>query len=375
MWTELKNPRFAIPLSVLDFSPIAEGEDSTAALRHSIQLAQITEALGFSRYWLGEHHVASGVAGVAPHTFAGIVAAHTKSIRIGTAATILPHHFPAQIIEFAGVLSAIYDRLDLGLARGHAANAVERSAALTTVREDRIRNGIVFPYPRKAITGTHGYSDADLQSLSSNRESVDFEREAAVIADTFRTHASGRTERRDPNLPFSFDGLSLWIHGTNPGESPRLAGRLGLPYSANYHFSGGQLLENIAVYRESFLPVGALTKPYVMVSADVIAAETQPQAESIREAYALRSLKLKQGNGLTPLASPETLRNHRWSDDERATIEDKLLTQFVGTGAEVAHKLRALAEIAGADELLITSVAYRFVDRVRSYSLIASEWQ
>ncbi|WP_164882438.1 LLM class flavin-dependent oxidoreductase [Paenirhodobacter populi] len=358
---------------MLDFSPICEGGDSTDALESTIRLAQLAEALGFSRYWLGEHHVAGGVAGVAPHSLAPIIAARTKTIRIGTAASIVPHYFPAQILEFAGVFSSLFPRLDLGLARGHVVAAAQRtSASANPPIADRILEGLVFPAPAAPLPHGPDYVHPLLSGVVQMRPEVNFEVEVRGILDLASKHAGGQIV--EPGLPFHFPGLTLWLHGTNPGASPRLAGGLGLPYSANYHFSGSRLLENLADYRKSFVPSAALQHPHVVVSADVIVAPSDQEAEGIRATYARRTLDLKSGRGLTPLASGETLRSFHWSDADRLAVRDKLQTQIVGTADHVVDRLQALVRIANADELLITSVAHRYEDRARSYELLAEAW-
>ncbi len=136
-----------VPLSVLDLSPFGTGQTAADGLRASIELAQAAERLGYRRYWVTEHHFNPGIAGAAPHVLLASVAAATRSIRIGTAATIIGNYSPAQVAEAAGVVAQLHPgRFDLGIGRSGS-----RSAAATAVPAagpDRVVDGLLLPASR-----------------------------------------------------------------------------------------------------------------------------------------------------------------------------------------------------------------------------------
>ncbi|MDQ3558749.1 MAG: MsnO8 family LLM class oxidoreductase, partial [Pseudomonadota bacterium] len=104
--------------SVLDQAPIAEGESGADALRHSLDLAQLCDRLGYYRYWVAEHHGTPMLACASPEALIGPIAATTQSIRVGSGGVMLPHYSPLKVAETFSMFAGLYpDRIDLGLGR------------------------------------------------------------------------------------------------------------------------------------------------------------------------------------------------------------------------------------------------------------------
>src|SRR5690242_5105039 len=105
-------------LSVLDQSPISEGSTGAEALHNTLDLATLTDELGYHRYWVAEHHGGPMLASASPEALIGPIAAATRTIRVGSGGVMLPHYSPLKVAETFTILAALYpDRVDLGLGR------------------------------------------------------------------------------------------------------------------------------------------------------------------------------------------------------------------------------------------------------------------
>jgi luciferase family oxidoreductase group 1 len=168
--------------------------------------------------------------------------------------------------------------------------------------------------------------------------------------------------------------LQVWITGSSGGESAQLAGRHGLPFAANYHVAPAAILDAVAAYRAAFRPSPRCPEPRVMVSADVVVAPDDETARWLASGYGLWVRSIRSGMGAIPFPTPEEALAHHWTDEDRALVEDRLATQFVGSPATVARRLEVLAAETQADELLVTTITHDHADRVRSYELLAEHW-
>ena len=362
-----------VPLSVLDLSPFGTGQTPADGLRASIELARAAERLGYRRYWVAEHHFNPGIAGAAPHVLLAAVAAVTRDIRIGTAATIIGNYSPAQVAEAAGVVAQLHPgRFDLGIGRSGSRSAAQ--AALPSAPRDRVVDGLLLPAARPFA----GF-DAErfvVQARLLGRTDAAAERFAADVADilSFFDGTFSPPEKVPIHVtPAEGADVTVWIHGSTAGPSARLAGELGLPFGANYHVAAGFVLEAIAEYRAAFRP-GRIAEPYVIVSVDAVIAETDAAARRLTAGYGRWVHSIRAGQGAVPFPSPEEAAAEPLAADELAVVRDRLDTQFVGSPETVVERLETLQRVTGADELLVTTVTHDPVDRVRSYELLAEAW-
>ncbi|MBB6420384.1 luciferase family oxidoreductase group 1 [Streptomyces sp. AK010] len=167
----------------------------------------------------------------------------------------------------------------------------------------------------------------------------------------------------------------MWIPGSSGGESAEVAGRNGLRFTANYHVSPATVLEAAEGYRAAFQPSDHLDKPYVSVSADVVVAEDDETARELATGYGPWVRSIRTAEGAIPFPTPQQARAHPWTERDRALVADRVDTRFVGSPGRVADRLEQLREATGADELIITTITHGHADRVRSYRLLAEEWQ
>ncbi|SDO82527.1 LLM class flavin-dependent oxidoreductase [Actinacidiphila guanduensis] len=378
-----------VPLSVLDLSPISSGSTPAQALRNTVDLAQHAEAAGYARYWLAEHHLATGVAGISPALLIQLVASRTERIRVGSGAVQLGHRTALSVVEEFGLLDALFPgRIDLGLGRtgfrkpkpaadgGPADPAAAGRVAPRHTEERTTPEGLLIPKPfdfsqligsplLARYTELVHYPGAEVPDYREQVETIQ-----ALIRGDLRT-ADGLPARA---LPGEGADLQLWVLGSSAGASAQAAGALGLPFGANYHVSPAAVLEAVEAYRAAFVPSKVLDRPYVLVSADVVVAEDDATARHLASPYGLWVHSIRSGRGAIPFPSPEEAAQHAWTPQERALVEDRVRTQFVGSPETVVARLRALQAATQADELLLTTITHSHEDRVRSQSLLASAW-
>jgi len=176
-------------------------------------------------------------------------------------------------------------------------------------------------------------------------------------------------------IPGEGADVQVWILGSSGGESAQVAGANGLRFAANYHVSPATVLEAADGYRAAFRPSGDLTRPYVSVSADVLVAPDDATAHELAAGYGPWVRSIRSGEGAIPFPAPAEARAFPWTDADRAMVADRVDTQFTGSPKQVADRLEQLQEASGADELIITTITHDHADRVRSYELLAAEWQ
>jgi alkanesulfonate monooxygenase SsuD/methylene tetrahydromethanopterin reductase-like flavin-dependent oxidoreductase (luciferase family) len=370
------------PLAVLDLVPIASGSTATQALRNSIDLARHTERYGYSRYWFAEHHLNPGVAGTSPAVVLALTAAATSTIRLGSGAVQMGHRTALSTVEEFGLLDAMYPgRFDLGLGRS-GGRPSDRTGLPALVGADAVvnghtSNGLRIPArfsfahllnsPRvamqKALLQLPG---AQPQNYTEQVDDV-----LALLAGTYRS-ADGVAAHV---VPGEQADVQVWILGASGGESASVAGERGLRFAASYHISPATVLEAVAGYRAAFRPSAELAQPYVSVSADVVVGEDEATARELATGYDLWVRSIRSGEGAIPFPAPEQARGHVWNDADRQLVADRVETQFVGSPTQVADHLERLRDATRADELIVTTITHDHTDRVRSYQLLAEEWQ
>ncbi|QXC60865.1 LLM class flavin-dependent oxidoreductase [Aquihabitans sp. G128] len=391
----MSSPR--MPLSVLDLSPISSGSTAGQALRNSLDLATRIEAAGYRRHWVAEHHFTPGVASSAPALLIGQIAAATSTIRVGSAAVQTGHQTALSIVEQFGILDALFPgRIDLGLGRSGqrrsealaALEARQRAAEVARLkgggakkprkppREAHVVDGLLIPKPFDP-SGLFGSSRFRYQAALQQQpgaESPDYGDQVAEVLALI----AGSLETPDGDLvhatPGEGAGVDVWIFGSSAGQSAEVAGVQGLPFTANYHVSPATVLDALGAYREAFRPSAHLAAPYVAVSADVVVAEDDATAQRLASPFGLWVRSIRTGQGAVAYPSPEEADGHRWTDEDRALVADRVDTQFVGTPDAVVEQLEVLARVTGADELVVTSITHQHADRVRSHELLAEAW-
>jgi alkanesulfonate monooxygenase SsuD/methylene tetrahydromethanopterin reductase-like flavin-dependent oxidoreductase (luciferase family) len=367
-----------VPLSILDLSPISEGGDAATALRNTVDLAQHAEQWGFKRYWIAEHHFVA-VASSSPTVLIGQIAAATERIRVGAAAVQLGHTTASSVVESFGMLDAFYPgRIDLGIGRSgqRRREAAARSASPKPKpkppRQWRDVDGVVVPPPFDMRTLVTDKLRAQM-SILQQPEAVTPDFADQVHDILAMLHGCYRVKDYDVHaVPGERTGLTPWVFGSSRGQSAQVAGANGLPFVASYHITPGTALEAIDVYREAFRPSADLQEPYVVVSADIVVADDTATAQHLASTYGHWVHSIRAGGGAAPYPDPD--RAEPLTEAQRAVVEDRVATQFVGDPDLVAERLQTLQRVTDADELVVTSVTHGHADRLRSHELIANRW-
>src|SRR5438105_8809019 len=323
-------------LSVLDQSVSIADRGEDAAIRDTLDLAVHCEALGYQRFWLSEHHSLATIVGSAPEILMAAIAARTHTIRIGSAGVLLPHYSALKVGEQFRVLEALAPgRIDLGVGRAPGSD-MRTAQALNPNAHDAAE---LFPQQVR-----------DLQAWTSLPQ-----------------HRGIAAHPLGPHAP------EVWILGSSD-YGARLAAHFGLPYAFAYFFTDGQGVEQaFSLYRSSYEPSERHPQPQATVCVWALAADSEDEAQF--HALSRERWRVDRGRGVFgALQSPAQVQAKGFAPADRPTVESMRRKAFVGTAAQVADKLRALADELQLDEIVINTWACEPQVRRHSYALLAREF-
>jgi luciferase family oxidoreductase group 1 len=331
----------ALQLSVLDQSPVREGGTATEALQETIALAVATEAMGYRRFWVAEHHNLGNFAGTSPEILIGQIAARTRTIRVGSGGVMLTHYSALKVAENFRLLQSLYPgRIDLGIGRAPGSDSLTAAA---------------LAYPGMV---------RDVRHFPQQVADV-----LAHLSDTLdRSHPFSGVHA-GPGQPAGIPGL--WLLGSRV-ESAHLAAKMGLPFSYAHFFGTG--VEDgpyiVESYRRHFQPSARFAQPQVNVGVHVLCAETEEEASRLatsRNLMKLRSaLRVRSG-----VPSVEEALAYPYRPEELAYLEQVKQSYIDGNPQQVKAKLEAIADLYQTTDLTIVTICHGFADRVRSYELVA----
>ncbi|HEY3046430.1 MAG TPA: LLM class flavin-dependent oxidoreductase [Polaromonas sp.] len=331
-----------LSLSVLDQSVAVTGRSEDASIRETLALAQHCEALGYHRFWLSEHHSHPSIVGSAPEVLMAAIAATTRRIRVGSAGVMLPHYSALKVAEQFRVLEALAPgRIDLGV--GRAPGSDFRTAQLLSV--DPRQSAENFPVQVR-----------ELQSWVSGVDLPEGHPGHGITANP-----------TGPTTP------ELWMLGSS-NYGAQLAAHYGLPYSFAYFITDGQGAQQaLDLYRQLYRPSPRHPKPQAVLCVWALAADTE--AEAWHHFSGRERWKIDRNKGaLGPLLSPAEVALRPYSAAEQAEADQLRSTALVGSGPQVAGKLRALAETLQLEELVVITWTHDPAARQRSYELLAREF-
>ncbi len=325
-------------LSVLDQSPITEGETAAQALSNTLDLARACDGAGYYRYWLAEHHASPALAGVAPEALIGPVALATQNIRVGSGGIMLPHYSPFKVAETFKMLAALApDRVDLGL--GRAPGSDQRTAF--ALQRDRTRQMPMDDFPNNLA-----------EVLAYLGDGLPDDHAFAALKDT---------------LPTGGGAIEPWLLGSSM-DSAIWAAEAGLPYCIA-DFINSEGVSQAQHYHRHFKPSRWLKVPYLMVATWTIAAETRAQAERLSLPAQMMFAHLIRGT-LIPVPTVETAMH--WALTNPTTPRRR--RTVLGSPAEVKSELDAVAAEFGASEMMLVNIMPDHAARKSSYVGIAREY-
>jgi luciferase family oxidoreductase group 1 len=299
-----------------------------------VALARLADRLGYTRYWLAEHHGMPGIASSAPEILIEHLASATTRIRVGSGGIMLPNHAPLRVAEAFHTLEALHPgRIDLGIGRAPGTDPATSQAL------------------RPFDAAQYGEQLAELLALSGG------------------TFPEGHPFQRVRVVPSDVALPPIWLLGSS-GGSARLAGSLGAGYAFARHFSPAPPAPAIAAYRESFRASASHAVPHVILGVAVVCADTDEHAEYLAGSLGLMWVRLQRGE-FAPLPSAEEAAAYPYTPHERLVVERYRSLLVVGGPARVRAEVEALAADAGADEVMITTNLPDAAERLRSYELVA----
>jgi len=328
-----------VKLSVLDQTPVIDGYRVVDAVAATVELAQLADDLGYTRYWCAEHHGLHAVANPAPEVMIARLAAATRRIRVGSGGVMLPYYSAFKVAEQFRMLEALFPgRIDLGVGRAPGGDmATARAVAAGRFDSD------VFPQ-----------QVADLAMLLSGRLPPDHYAANVVLQPQIQTQPE------------------LWMLGSSDFGGA-LAAEVGIRF-AFAHFISPRYGDAVArMYREQFKP-GHDTAPYNAVALFVICADDAATAADLAAAVDLRRVQMAFGIN-APIPTVAQGRAQRYGERELAIIEDQRPRSLIGTPEQVVGRMLELKELFAADEIIVLTVAASYAARLRSYQLLAEAFE
>lgn len=322
-----------VQISLLDLVRVREGADARAALDSARDLAAHAERLGYTRFWVAEHHNMPGIASAATSVVIAHIAAGTRTIRVGAGGVMLPNHAPYIIAEHYGTLATLFPgRIDLGLGRAPGTDQM-------TVRALRRSLANSDNFPQDVVELQHYLSPA-------------------------------QEGQRLQAVPAAGTEVPLWILGSSLFGA-QLAAELGLPYAFASHFAPDALLPALDIYRERFKPSAQLARPHAMVGVNIVAAETDAEARRLATTQQMSFTDLFRGNRLLSRPPIDDIDAY-WAPQEKMQAERMLARSIVGGPATVRAGIAALVAETRADELMIVADVFDHGARVRSLEITAA---
>jgi len=328
-----------VPLSVLDLFPVSSGSTATAAIHDSIVLARRVDELGYTRYWIAEHHNLPNIASSAPEILIGHVAGVTRRMRVGSGGIMLPNHAPLHVLEVFKTLEALYPgRIDLGIGRAPGTDPVTSSA---------------------------------LRRPSSSGGEVN-EQIAELIAFARHEFPAGHPYETVQATPSDGAVPPIWMLGSTRAGAA-IAAKLGVGFAFAGHFNMGEAHEALAVYRSRFEPTASMPEPRLIMAVSVVCGENDAHAEELAAPLRVAFARIATGRP-APFPSIEEARAYRFSPGELAAVERFAEGAIIGGPERVKRGLDRLIALTKADEIMVSTVVPVPIERVASYERVARSW-
>jgi len=327
-------------LSVLDQTPVIDGHSVADAIAATVELAQLADDLGYTRYWCAEHHGLRGVSNPCPEVMLARLGSVTQRIRLGSGGVMLPYYSPFKVAEQFMMLEALFpNRIDLGV--GRAPGGDMRTAQAVAAGD--YNRGDIFPQ-----------QVADLVGLMNGTLPADHIAQGVLLQPQIDTRPQ------------------LWVLGSSEFGG-LLAAQLGIRFAfahfINAHF-GHQVAHD---YRERF-KAGNEAQPYLAAAVFVICADTEQEAADLEKAVDLRRVQMAYGLN-APIPTIEQGLAQEYGGREQLVIDREKPRSIIGTPEQVTERMLALQEQFQADELVVLTVAGSYRARLRSYELLADAFQ
>lgn len=324
-------------LSVLDQAPISRGTNVVQTLKNTIELAKVTEELGYTRYWVAEHHNTSGLASTSPEILIARIASATNRIRVGSGGVLLPQYSPYKVAENFKMLEALFPgRIDLGLGRSPGGSQITRLAL----------------------------TDGDKKSMSAFHRQLK-ELQGFLHNTLPREHAY----RNVKATPRTETNPSMWVLGLSE-RGAETAANTGVGFTFGHFINQSNGKSVLETYRNKFQPSASLEQPANNVCIFVICADTQKEAEEL--AISQDKWLLNAGKGAdTKIPAIDEVKSKPFSPEEQEEIEKNRNRAIIGTPDKVKMELDRLSKLYQSDEFMVITNIHDFKAKIHSYRLLA----
>ena len=329
----------SLRLSVLDQSPVRKGVTATQAVQETIALAQHTENLGYTRFWVAEHHNTTSLAGSTPEVLLANLAAQTHHIRLGSGGVMMPNHSALKVAENFRMLEALAPgRIDLGMGRAPGT--------------DRLTASVLNP--------------------ANQFKEQDFVEQLADLQDYFHDTATpGTVQERVKAIPKVATVPEMWLLSSS-GQSGLFAAHFGMGLSFAHFINPAGGAQAVELYRSRFKPSADMPQPQASVAIFAFCSEDEEQIRRHEASMVHRFLQLERGGSLEPV-NYEDIEQEDYTPAERERMNYHRRRMVTGTPAQIKEKLTRLAETYKVDELILITITETFEERLQSYNLIAGQ--
>ncbi|WP_347158530.1 LLM class flavin-dependent oxidoreductase [Pontibacter chitinilyticus] len=325
-----------LKLSILDQSIIAKGVSASEALQQTVEIAKLGDMLGYTRFWVSEHHNIAAIAGSAPEVLMVKLADATEQIRIGSGGIMLPNHSALKVAENFRLLEALFPgRIDLGIGRAPGG--------------DRMTAYLLNP--------SNDFSD------DSYQQQLDY-------LQLFFTDTASTEHGRLLAVPQAATAPMQWMLSSSSGGSSRLAATYGMGLAVAKFINGNAQPNMVATYKKTFEPSEQFPEPAALVAIMVLCADTEEKASQLRKVLDYRLVQMEKGN-FDALSTYEDIKDYQFTPLEQERIKANAGRVISGTPASVKAALIQLATDFEVDEIVVTTMASDFEDRKRSFELLA----
>jgi len=326
-----------IKLSVLDQSPIRKGVTAEQAVQETIALAKYTDQLGYTRFWVSEHHNTGSLAGSTPEVLIAYLASQTINIRVGSGGVMMPNHSTLKVAENFRMLEALAPgRVDLGMGRAPGT--------------DRITASILNP--------------------SNHFAEQDFMEQLADLRNYFHDTADpGTIQQKIRAIPQVKTVPAMWLLSSS-GQSGLFAAHFGMGFSFAHFINPVGGPQAVQLYKDRFQPSQDLAQAEANMAIFVFCSEDEEKVMQHKAVMDHRFIQFEKGLGLSPFGYEE-IKDTEYNIQEQDRIRYNRQRVVAGNPTMVKNRLSQLAESYGVDEIIAVTIAEDFDDRLQSYKLLA----
>jgi len=324
-----------IKLSILDQSIVRKGGNPTDALNQTLAVAQLADKLGYTRFWVSEHHNMAAIAGSAPEILMVKLADATKHIRIGSGGIMLPNHSALKVAENFRLLEALFpNRIDLGMGRAPGGD----------------RTSSVLLNPANDFS-----EDSYLQQLD--------------YLQLFLTDTAGTEQGQILAIPKITTSPQQWMLSSSGGSS-QTGAKYGMGLAVAKFINGQVQPDAVETYKQNFISSDQFEEPIALLAIIVLCADTAEKAYQLQKCLQYQFTQMEKGN-FEGISSYEEIKNYNFNLFELERIKANSGRMVVGTPDMVKEQLTQLARDFGVTEIMATTMAYHLEDRLRSFELLA----